>query len=174
MPDDEVRVVEYDDSWPDRFRAEAELLEAALPISVSIQHVGSTAVPGLHAKPVIDILIGDVKLRPSVFYAKRLEPLHYRLEDSEEEGRYFFRKDPRTAHVHVVRYASWDWYSKIWFRDLLRADPSFLDDYAALKKDLAIKHRQDRTTYSKSKDAMIEARLRKECLARIITPRCAP
>jgi GrpB-like predicted nucleotidyltransferase (UPF0157 family) len=168
MPGDEVVVVEYDEGWPEAFRAEALRLEAALPISITFQHVGSTSVPGLCAKPVIDILVGDNRMRPLIFYRKRLEPLGYVLQDSGEPGRYFFRKNPRTAHVHVVRQGSWDWYSKVWYRDLLRGDEAYRDEYASLKRDLALKHREDREAYSKSKDALVERGLRAATVPRLI------
>jgi GrpB-like predicted nucleotidyltransferase (UPF0157 family) len=168
MPDDEVVVVDYDERWPLGYDSEVERLEAVMPISVRFEHVGSTAVPGLCAKPVVDILIGDVFLRPLVFYARRLEPLGYFSQESGEPGRYFFRKVPRNYHVHIVRRRSWDWYSKVWYRDRLRNDDAYRQRYASLKQELAVRHRNDRNAYSKAKDKLVEEGLRQETLSRLV------
>lgn len=169
MSSDEIIVVAYDPSWPSRFQAEAELLADALaPMELMIEHVGSTSVPGLCAKPVIDILVGTEELRPASVYEKGLSRIGYVLGDSEESGRHFFAKVPRTAHVHVVRFRSWDWYSKIWYRDKLRGDPKYRDEYAALKRELAITFRADRNAYSKAKDELVERGLRQETCSRLI------
>lgn len=169
MPDDDIIVVEYDPGWPARFNVEKQQLLAALaPVDARVEHVGSTAVPGLCAKPVLDILVGVDELRPADCYASRLDGLGYVWRDSEEPGRHFFAKVPRTVHVHVVRYRSWDWYGKIWFRDLLRRDGSAMANYGFLKLRSAAAFRQDRHAYSKSKDAMVEGLLRVEVEGRIV------
>ena len=169
MPDDDIVVVEYDPGWPPRFNAERlRIIDALAPLAFRVEHVGSTSVPGLCAKPVIDILVGVDEFLPAEVYSARLQELGYRWGDSEENGRHFFAKVPRTAHVHVVRYRSWDWYSKIFLRDVMRGDVEFCREYAALKRDLASKYHQDRSAYSHGKDALVEERLRTECSARLV------
>jgi GrpB-like predicted nucleotidyltransferase (UPF0157 family) len=172
MPDDEILVVGYDPRWPEWYEGERSLLEAALAASEArFEHIGSTAVPGLCAKPVIDILVGVRDLGPAEEYAPALRRLRYAPGDSGEPGRHFFMKVPRTAHLHVVRYRSWDWHSKIWFRDALRGDADLRARYSALKTSSALMYRDDREAYSRSKDALVSERLRQECLFRLLTPR---
>jgi GrpB-like predicted nucleotidyltransferase (UPF0157 family) len=160
---DEIKIVEYDPRWPGQFDQEAERLRASLPEGAltRVEHFGSTAVPGLAAKPVIDILVGVRSLaeaRNTVVPA--LEPLGYAFwYDNPRMDRLFFVRGlppngPRTHHVHVIEDGSPDW-ERLLFRDYLRAYPDERDRYARLKRDLAERHRDDREAYTEAKGAYV-------------------
>ena len=125
---------------------------------VAMEHIGSTAVQGLAAKPVIDIAIG---LREHAFGERTIEPItglgyEYRAE-SGIPGRYYFRRgDPRSHHVHMVEYGCPEWEKNIRFRDTLRARPDLAEEYAALKRDLARRYAHDRPGYTLAKAPFIE------------------
>jgi GrpB-like predicted nucleotidyltransferase (UPF0157 family) len=155
---DEIHVVEYDPRWPVLYEAEAALVREAIGGMIRrMEHIGSTAVPGLDAKPIIDIQIGvesvDDALREAV---PRLEVLGYTFwaDKSHQEHITLVRglppNGPRTHHVHIVSVDSHDWEC-VQFRDYLRAHPDEAARYAALKRDLAEKFRENREAYSAGK-----------------------
>lgn len=154
-PDDEpVVLFEYDPHWPEAFRAEEERVRAALGDEVlTIHHIGSTAIAGIAAKPVIDILVAVEVLQPLESYLTRLAPLGYRTQPSPEEGRHFFlRGQPhRTHHVHVVEHGTFQYWRHIVFRDYLRAHPDEARRYENLKRNLAQAVGHDRDSYTRSK-----------------------
>jgi NAD-dependent deacetylase len=137
-----LEVVEYDPEWPRRYEAEADLVCAALGADVvDVEHMGSTAVPGLAAKPVIDISVG---LRCVELAAERIaamDQLGYEyLGENNLPGRLFFRKDDagrRAYHVHAVEHDGGHWHRHRAFRDFLRAHPEEAVRYAAQKWRLA-------------------------------------
>jgi GrpB-like predicted nucleotidyltransferase (UPF0157 family) len=135
-----VRVVPYDSRWPDLFQVELQRLKAALaPLEATIEHIGSTAVPGLAAKPVLDILAGydDPELLQQ--FIVRFETAGYEHRGEQGiPGREFFRRgEPRSYHVHFTRMGNTFWRQHLAFRDLLRSDPALRDGYAELKRQLA-------------------------------------
>ena len=156
-------MVSYDPTWPARYREEAGLLTAALGSqAVTLEHVGSTAVTGLPAKPVIDILAGIRSDSPSDACLASLYELGYRPRRRDGPGRLYLRKGtPRSHFLHVVRCEGPDWCRFLAVRDLLRADPELAGRYAALKLELAT---GDRGTYAKIKSRFIEAMLRERGL----------
>jgi GrpB-like predicted nucleotidyltransferase (UPF0157 family) len=141
---EQVRLVPYDPDWPRQFDEERILLSQIFADStVRIEHVGSTSVPGLTAKPVIDILVGvsDLRLAES-----RIAPLlscgyeYVREYEVQKPGRRYFRKPqtrPRTHHLHCVVLGSEDWSRTILFRDRLRDEPAIAEAYSDLKHRLA-------------------------------------
>jgi tRNA threonylcarbamoyladenosine biosynthesis protein TsaE len=136
-----VELAEYDPGWPQRFTAEAEQIESALDdLVVEIEHVGSTAVPGLAAKPTIDIAVGATTIDLPAEAVERMEALGY--EDAAADsrpGERNFRKGPefpREVIVHVVEWGGPKWQSHLRFRDALRADPVLAAEYEALKRSL--------------------------------------
>jgi GrpB-like predicted nucleotidyltransferase (UPF0157 family) len=153
----EIVVVEYDPTWPDQFARELEALQRALgEAAIAIEHIGSTSVPGLAAKPVIDILIGVARIELTPDQIAAVEALSYEFRgEAGIPGRLFFRKVPRTAHVHVVEHGGEIWRSHLLFRDYLRVHPAERDRYAALKRELAGVYREDRQTYTASKEPLI-------------------
>jgi GrpB-like predicted nucleotidyltransferase (UPF0157 family) len=158
LSDDGVHLVAGDPSWPDRFRAEARQLEkAALPGLVTIEHIGSTAVPELSAKPIIDIAVAvDIPARtPRLIRA--IESLGYRyLGTYGLRGRYFFRKgSPATVHLHLVNQRSPHLDAWLDFRDALRTDPEAFSRYDEEKKRLARLYTHDRAAYTAGKGPVV-------------------
>jgi GrpB-like predicted nucleotidyltransferase (UPF0157 family)/predicted kinase len=151
---EEVAVVPYDSVWPLMFEVEKDQIAAALGDRVTeIHHIGSTAIPGLAAKPVIDIMLVVRKLEDAIECIGLLSDLGYAFIDyPQNTDRRFFRKgQPRTYHVHLVAQGNAELAHHLTFRDTLRANPEWRDQYAALKFDLAERHRNDRAQYSESK-----------------------
>ena len=164
----DVIVVEYDPTWPARYERErAGIVEALGDVMegvAGIEHVGSTAVPGLAAKPIIDIMVGLRELPVGERCVQPLEGLGYEYRgDAGIPGRYYFRKgNPRSHHLHMVEHGSEFWQRHILFRDLLRERPAVAREYAALKKELAVQYRTDRLAYTEAKTPFIDAALSRE------------
>ena len=159
-----VVIVDRDARWLKAFdEAAAELRDALRRWVVEIEHIGSTAVVGLAAKPIIDIQVGVVSLDVSHQIVAAVEALGYvYVPDFERDlpnRRYFRRTSPigvTTHHVHLVERTDHEWWDRhIRFRDWLRAHPDDRDRYAALKRSLAIEHRDDRDGYTEAKSAFI-------------------
>ncbi|MCH8993496.1 MAG: GrpB family protein [Chloroflexi bacterium] len=133
-----VVIVDYEPNWPAAFEQERARIVAALgnvmEDVVAIEHVGSTAVPGLAAKPIIDIMIGVRKLADGEQSVEPLVGLGYEyLGEYGIPGRFYFRKgSPRSHHVHLVHHNSDFWERHLLFRDLLREQPGLRDEYDAL------------------------------------------
>jgi len=150
-----LEVVPYDPRWPAAFDAEAIRIRHALgPLAVRIDHHGSTAVPGLAAKPIIDIQISVPSFEPLAAYRDPLASLGYvfRSENDERTKRYFREAlgAPRT-HVHVRQAGSWAEQFALLFRDYLRAHPDAARDYATVKYQLAAQFADDRHGYTDAK-----------------------
>jgi len=161
-----VKVVDYDFSWPLLFEGEkAKILSVIAKKVVSIEHVGSTAVPGLGAKPIIDIMVGIRHLSDARGCIEPLETIGYEYvpeyEDSLPERRYF-RKGPSNVpnkhyHLHMVEYGGDFWIRHLLFRDYLRAHPQVAGEYYRLKKELAAKYGLNREAYTEAKTLFIES-----------------
>jgi GrpB-like predicted nucleotidyltransferase (UPF0157 family) len=155
-----VRVVPYDSTWPSLFAAEAERLRQCIAtpdLPLIIEHTGSTAVPGLAAKPVLDILAGYQKGASVPTYIELLTDAGY-VHRGEQEipGREFFRRgNPRAYHLHLTAIDSSFWRNHLTFRDRLRADNALRDAYAALKRDLAARFPRDREAYIAAKGSFV-------------------
>jgi GrpB-like predicted nucleotidyltransferase (UPF0157 family) len=161
---DEILVVDYDPKWPGLFHVEATMIRAALEGRfLSIEHIGSTAVPGLCAKPVIDIMISVSDIGEFRERHQELADLGYVYMPFDDDGdRLFFRKGmPRTHHLHVVLDGSEVWEHHIRFRDLLHNDVTLRERYSQLKRESAARHRNDRQAYLDSKRQFIEEALQR-------------
>ncbi len=148
-----VEIGDPDPRWPGRFTTEAATLRAALgPRARAVAHVGSTAVPGLAAKPVIDILVGSDDLDACVEPIRNLG-YSYWADEGDPEHRFLLRcaDGVRTHHVHVVGSGADGWRAPLAFRDALRADPALAGRYAVLKRRLAAAHHDDREAYTAAK-----------------------
>ncbi len=137
-----LEVVDYDSAWPGLYAEEAECVRRALgPGAVELEHMGSTAVPGLAAKPVIDISAGLERLELPADRIAAMEGLGYEyLGENGLPGRLFFRKDEagrRSRHVHVVELGGEHWHRHRAFGDYLRAHPAEAGRYAAEKQRIA-------------------------------------
>jgi 2-amino-4-hydroxy-6-hydroxymethyldihydropteridine diphosphokinase len=157
---DAVILVGYDPAWPAAFAAEeARLREALGPAAVRIDHVGSTAVPGLMAKAIIDIQVSVRNVGDEPAYRVPLERLGYAYVPDPRFPTYpFFRhpaEGPRRHHLHVAQAGSPEEQEHLVFRDRLRADPVIASLYRDLKRDLARRFFADRTAYSSSKGPFV-------------------
>jgi len=154
-------VVAYDPTWPLRYQRERDRIAAALgENAVAIEHVGGTAVPGLPAKPVIDIMVGVPDIERAGQAVAGLINLGYQyvpeLESQLPERRYFRRGTPETHHVHMVAVSSDFWEEHLLFRDYLRTHPQAAEEYGKLKRGLASRFRFDRDAYRAGKLPFID------------------
>jgi GrpB-like predicted nucleotidyltransferase (UPF0157 family) len=151
-----VRLVPHDPAWATRFREEADLLRATIGswITGGIHHVGSTAVPGLDAKPIIDIAVGVESLEASRPCIDRLREIDYLYAPYRADVMHWFCKpDParRTHHLHLIPTGSARLADEIVFRDYLRARPDRAAAYGDLKRALAAEYAEDREGYTRAK-----------------------
>jgi len=156
-----IEVVPYDSEWPERFERERHLIAKALSpwLAGPIEHVGSTAVVGLVAKPVIDIMAAVESLEASRGAIPAAEAIEYSYWPYKAESMHWFCKPSpsyRTHHLHLVPHQGWLWNARLCFRDALRADPLLAEEYGALKERLAQEHRHDREAYTQAKSEFIE------------------
>lgn len=156
-----VRLVPHDAAWAARFEEEADRIRAAVGpwITGGVHHVGSTAVPGLDAKPVIDIAVGVKSLEASRPCIERLRELDYLYSPYRAEIMHWFCKpDParRTHHLHLIPTDSPRFDDEMAFRDYLRAHADRAAEYGALKRQLAVQYATDREAYTKAKAGFIE------------------
>ena len=133
-----IEIVPYDPIWPRRYAEERQRLDGALAgIAVRIEHNGSTSVPGLVAKPVIDIQISVAALQPMTAYEEPLCQLGYvHIPHEDDTFCPFFRRAP-SYHIHVVKAGGREERRTLAFRDYLRAHAEIAREYAALKESLA-------------------------------------
>ncbi len=168
-PVDNVLISDYDPSWPALFEQEASrlLTTAEEGLVTRIEHFGSTAVPGLAAKPIIDLLVGVCCLqRAKQTAVSPLEKLGYAYwkENPDPQRMFFVRglppNGPRTHHVHIVAADSALW-ERLMFRDYLRKHPDEASRYAQLKRCLAQRFSSDREAYTAGKTVYIESVMQK-------------
>jgi GrpB-like predicted nucleotidyltransferase (UPF0157 family) len=160
-----VEVVDYDPAWVQRFADHASRIRGALGATVvRVDHIGSTAVPGLAAKPVIDVQVSVPDLAALDQYQPGLESLGYvhRPHPENDEAREFFRPPgPRVVHVHVVGTGSVEERRYLLHRDFLRAHPAVASDYGDLKKRLAGAVGGERQDYQWGKNPFLQDLQRK-------------
>ncbi|HXQ09774.1 MAG TPA: GrpB family protein [Caulobacteraceae bacterium] len=157
-----VVIAPYDSAWPVMFEAERDLLTPVLArwAAGPIEHIGSTAVPGLPAKPVIDIMAGVGDLASSRPAIEALKPLSYCWFDYKGDVMHWFCKpsdQARTHHLHLVPFESRLWHERLAFRDALRADAATRAAYRDLKLRLAADHRDDREAYTEAKTDFVQS-----------------
>ena len=167
----EPRAVElsaYSPLWPAVFGIERErLLKVFAPVEVAIEHIGSTAVPGLGAKPIIDMMLGAPSLAAIDARIADLEAEGYRyvpeFEKAMPERRYLVKPDgqPGSFQLHAVVKDTAFWKRHLAFRDALRADPRLAQEYWKLKQRLSARFPNDRAAYTDAKAAFIRAAVEK-------------
>jgi GrpB-like predicted nucleotidyltransferase (UPF0157 family) len=150
-----IRIVDYDPAWRARFAEIGPALRRALgDVAVRIDHIGSTSVPGLAAKPIVDIQVSVERLEPVGPFRDPLVGmgLVHRADNPERTKRYF-REAPgeRRTHIHVRRAGSFSEQFALLFRDFLRVNRQAAGAYAAVKRDLARRHGDDRQAYTDAK-----------------------
>ena len=153
-----VALVPYDIGWPKKFEAERTRLLSLFPDAfIEIEHFGSTAIPGMSAKPIIDILGGVATLTGADALLARLCEFAYSTSvqfNASLSGRKWFMRwadGRRTHHLHVVVHGGEIWLERLAFRDRLRADAEAAQRYESLKASLATKHWDDREAYTAAK-----------------------
>jgi len=160
-----VKMANYDPNWPTLFEKEKNLILGAVGcIVVGIEHIGSTAVPGLEAKPIIDILVAVSHLSDARRCIEPLKVLGYeyqpRLEADIPERRFFGKGVPpreQHYHLHMVELRSDFWERHLLFRDYLRAHPEVAQEYQRLKTQLAAEYGRNREGYTEAKTPFIES-----------------
>jgi GrpB-like predicted nucleotidyltransferase (UPF0157 family) len=155
---DPLEIVPYDPDWPRQYAGWRELFARALgPVALRIEHVGSTSIPGLAAKPVIDVQISvaDVTGEPS--YLPRLDAAGMQLRSTDDEHRFLrpYPGQPRNVHVHVCSAGSTWERDHLLFRDYVRAHPAARDDYARAKLAAIRTWADDRWAYTEAKTGII-------------------
>ena len=156
-----VVLAEYSPSWGEAFREERAVLARALAsVPCEIEHFGSTAVPGLRAKPILDIAIGIEAPHPIEGCIPAIEETGYvyRGEDADAGSHLFVRgpeDEVRTHHLHVVRLGESNWERWLTFRDYLRGNADARETYAVEKARLASLHKDDREAYTAGKSQVI-------------------
>ncbi|OGR63630.1 MAG: hypothetical protein A2X31_05460 [Elusimicrobia bacterium GWB2_63_22] len=164
-----VMLSTYNKEWPSLFRSERKLLKATLGnLAVAISHVGSTAVPGLCAKPILDIMLSAVSIEKAEKNIFRFERCGYRVKPRDEDsvpGRLFFSKDMdglRCFHLHVTEAGSTFCKEHLRFRNILRKDAKAARAYARLKLSLSKRFPDDRNAYIDGKAKFISDVLKKK------------
>ncbi|MDO5506612.1 MAG: GrpB family protein [Pseudoxanthomonas suwonensis] len=152
----------WSEAWPRMFEQERERLLAALPAGFVIEHVGSTAVPELAAKPIVDMLLGASRLEAVDAVLPVLAGLGYDYRPEHEDAfpdRRFLAwpmTRPRRFHLHGVRIGGEFWQSHLAFRDRLRADTGLAGEYGTLKQRLVQAFGDDRAGYTAAKSPFIQ------------------
>lgn len=160
----EIFVVDYDPNWALLFEEEAVPVAAALGVDkAAVEHIGSTAVPGLAAKPIVDIAIGVRELALDDEQLEAMQKLGYEYRaEAGVPGRLHFQKFGEHAfNVHVMLHRGQLWQNNILFRDYLRSHPETTERYAELKRHLAAAHPHSLVEYSDGKKQFIEDVLRR-------------
>jgi GrpB-like predicted nucleotidyltransferase (UPF0157 family) len=157
---DVVRLVPYNPEWPRFFEEEKVRLQAAVGAYVlDIQHIGSTAIPGGVAKPIVDIGIAVESFEGAFVCVEPMERLgyEYRGENGIPRRHYFVKRIPDTTHhVHIFELSNPAWEDHVLFRDYMRQHPEAVEEYTGLKLALAERFPRDRGAYTDGKAALIE------------------
>lgn len=157
-----IVIADYDPVWPAQAAEEIARIRAALGNRLlAIEHVGSTSVPGLAAKPLLDLMGGLQTLDEARACIPHTEALGYRYRPGDSiPDRVYFNKGPegaRTHHLYLVELGGEYWVRHMVFRDALRADPALAAEYAALKRRLAAQYGSDTIGYTDAKTDFITA-----------------
>ena len=154
-----VKLIPYTAEWKRLFGKETALLRTVIAQYVlDIQHVGSTSIPGMVAKPIIDIAIAVTNFEEARVCIPPIEQLgyEYKGEFGIPRRHYFVKGNPRTHHIHMNEIDSRDWENQVLFRDYLIQHPGLAEEYAALKEELSRRYPTDREAYQDGKASFIE------------------
>lgn len=163
-----IQITPYNEAWAEAFQNEAKAIMAALPESgIQVEHIGSTSVEGLAAKPIIDIMIGISDFSTADEYIPLVTSLGYeyisKYENQMPFRRFFIKRnlDSKSHHIHMVEIATPFWERHLRFRDYLRSHPETRDAYAKLKMGLVEKDWPDENAYAEAKTDFIRSVERK-------------
>jgi len=169
MVDQSIELIHYDPTWPARFVEQKTRLTMILNpwLAGEIEHIGSTSVPGLRSKPIVDILAPVQSLAASRAAMPILGKdgwLFWPDDPNQDYRLWFLRPNPtaRTHHLQIIQHDHASFRALIVFRDVLRRDVKAREAYSALKADLANKHQSDRNSYSNAKTEFVQAILEAE------------
>ena len=153
--DQRIALVPYDPSWPARFEEERAAVEAAIEpwLAGQVEHVGSTAVPGLEAKPTIDLLAPVHDLEDARAAIEALAAIGYVHAPHRPFMHWLCKPSAavRTHHLALIELTHPEFAARLRFRDRLRAEPELAAEYAALTRRLAVEHPDDREAYTEGK-----------------------
>lgn len=160
----EIGILAYQAAWDAGFRAQAEVLERAFaPLAPHIEHVGTTAIRGTAARPIIDVLVGVAQPSATEFLLENLRLYGYRAASRsdgwEPGGRLLVRwqQGLPTHHVHVIEYLGTSWRQMLLFRDVLRIDARLAREYEWLRRRFASLHPANRVAYARAKATFIDS-----------------
>ncbi len=156
-----IIIENYNPNWPDQYEQErAAIVQAIGPYITNIEHAGSTSIPGLAAKPVIDICIdlNSYPLPAEAITAMGALGYEHLGEYGIHERHYFRKVSPRSYHIHAYSPGNIEWDAHILFRDYLRAHPQAARQYERLKRELAARH-TDRHDYTDDKTDFVHGTL---------------
>jgi GrpB-like predicted nucleotidyltransferase (UPF0157 family) len=152
-----IEILPWQPDWPRAYASEAAELRALVPAFHEIEHIGSTAVPGLAAKPVIDMMAAVIALDAAQRALPALAARGYALIDAGMRNRFFVQRPGDPAfNLHIVTIDSWPTRKERLMRDALIADPQAMAEYATLKRDLAAAHGDDIVAYTRAKTAFVQ------------------
>jgi len=162
-----VVIVNYNPQWPTFYESETKLIREVLGGRIlAIEHIGSTAVPNLGGKNIVDIMVGVNGLEEAKQCLEPLKSIGYIEvipQVDSADWYYCLEKSQQTlgCHLHLVRFGSEHWKKHVIFRDFLRKNPKVAQEYYALKKELAAKYGTNRLGYTEAKTAFIESAIAK-------------
>ena len=168
----ELRVSPYREEWKNLFEIEKKNIEKAIGDYIEdIQHVGSTSIPGMPAKPILDIAIAVKDFEEARVCIKPLCDRGYTFkgENGIPRRHYFLKGEPCTHHIHMLEKDSEEWEKLILFRDYLRSNQKTAEEYKKLKRNLSERHREDRKVYQAAKTDFVAAVIRKSPGSRLNT-----
>jgi GrpB-like predicted nucleotidyltransferase (UPF0157 family) len=161
MAEEAIYLVPYNPNWPNKFEAEKKLVEQTLGtwIKGGVEHVGSTSMPGMTAKPVIDIMVGVEDLERAKACIPLLESIGYCYAPYKPELMHWFCKpslERREYHLYLMEPTSDEWKARIAFRDYLKKHANIAQEYLKLKQDLASRYKNDREAYTQAKESFVK------------------
>jgi GrpB-like predicted nucleotidyltransferase (UPF0157 family) len=158
----QIEIVPYSAEWPELFELEAHRIKSVCgDIITVVEHIGSTAIPGMPAKPILDIMPGLDSHQDGLKTIAPLQQLGYEyFGENGIPGRFYFglRSEQRSVvHVHIFEIGTENWFRHLIFRDYLRSNPAVAAQYAELKRELAVRFRNDREAYTNGKSEFINS-----------------
>lgn len=153
-----VRLHDYNPLWIELYREEEERIKTAIGhLIIELQHIGSTAIPGIKAKPILDMMAGVPRLDQALLCQAPLEALgyDYAVRAGIANDCVFGKGLARTHLLHVVEYGSAEWTNHLRFRDRLRNDSELAREYERLKEELSLKFSENRAEYTSAKSKFI-------------------
>ena len=158
MASPSYRIVEYDQRWSALYEEEKAIVVAATGIVAKrVEHIGSTAVSGLGAKPIIDLMVGVLRVEVAQQQIEALGSVGYEWRGETVPGTLYLRKaEPRRFNLHLTQWESKFWIDHLLFRDFLRTHPEIARQYESLKRELMTRLATDPPAYNSAKTSFIE------------------